>query len=229
MASFKKYLPLALMAVIIIAVWFSGLGNYISIDYFQNNKGYFERLVADYYIPSLVVFSALYIVVTATSFPVASFLTIFGGYLFGVAVAAPLVAVSATIGATIIFLIAKTSFGGFLRQKVRKFYDRVEGEMKNNAFFYLLSVRIVPIFPFFIVNVLPALFNMKTREYVAATFFGILPGTIIYANLGRSLNEIEKPSDLISIDLFLSLALLAGIALLPVLIRKYRGRKLKGA
>ena len=96
--------------------------------------------------------------------------------------------------------------------------------MRENAVSYLLFLRLVPLFPFFLVNIVPAFFDVKTRTYIWTTFIGILPGTMIYVNVGRSLGSVENPGDLVSPDLIISVALLGVAALTPILYKKWKGK-----
>lgn len=124
------------------------------------------------------------------------------------------------MGASIIFLAAKSAIGTTLRQKAGPLYKKIESNMNQNAIGYLLFMRLVPIFPFFLVNIVPALFNIRLIPYVVTTFLGIIPGTFVYANVGRELGTIESLSDLISTETLIAFALLGLFALLPVIIKQ---------
>ena len=132
---------------------------------------------------------------------------------------------SATLGACVLFLIARSSLGSTLRDKASGFYDKFEAEMNENGFNYLLFLRLVPVFPFFIVNIVPALFNMRLSSYALATFLGILPGTTIYVNIGRSLAEIDSLSGLLTPQTIFAFVLLGLFALVPTAIKKFKSKK----
>ena len=221
----RKWIPLAIIAALITLFWISGVGDYLNLENFQSHKTSLQDYVTANFWQSAVVFSFVYIGVTALSLPIASLITFVGGFLFGLVAGSILVAISATIGATLIFKIAQTSVGETLRNRAGNLYRRVEKDMKDNAFSYLLFLRLVPLFPFFLVNILPALFDIKTRTYVIATFFGILPGTIAYVNVGQQLGKIENPADLISPNMIFAISLLGVFALIPVLYSKFKKRK----
>jgi uncharacterized membrane protein YdjX (TVP38/TMEM64 family) len=132
---------------------------------------------------------------------------------------------AATIGASIIFMVAKTSLGETLREKAGGLYKRIEGNMQDNAVGYLLFMRLVPLFPFFLVNIVPALFNVPLRVFVITTFIGILPGSFVYVNVGEQLGDIETLNDLVSRKTLLAFALLGVFALIPTLYKQWKGRK----
>ena len=163
----------------------------------------------------------------ALSLPIASLLTLLSGVLFGVVQGTIFVVIAATTGATIIFIVAQTSLGRTLRMRAGKFYQKIEANMNDNAVGYLLFLRLVPIFPFFVVNVVPALFNVKLRVFLLSTFFGIIPGSAAYVYFGQQLGEIETMGDLASPELMLAFILLGMFALIPTLYKQFKNRKMK--
>ncbi len=162
-------------------------------------------------------------------------LTIFGGFLFGWLVGGAAVALGATAGATTLFLAARSAFGDFLRKRVGGVAARFADGFEKNAFSYLLVLRLAPVFPFFVVNIVPALFNVKLRTYVGATFLGILPGTFAYAYLGQGVDSVllaarragheASVSDLVTPEITIAFAALAFVAAIPVIINAIRGSK----
>lgn len=221
----KKYIPLVIIVSLIAVFWFSGLAKQLTLDNFLNHKDQLNAYIVDNYILSVVIFMGVYVILVALSLPFASFMTLAGGFLFGGIIGTLAVSIGATIGATIIFFVAKSSFGETLRSKAGLLYNRIEKDMNENAASYLLFLRLVPLFPFFLVNIVPALFNIKTRTYILTTFFGILPGTAVYVNVGRSLGKIDNPTDLISKDTVIAIALLGFFALAPVIYQKIKRKK----
>ena len=151
----------------------------------------------------------------ALSLPAATIVSLLGGFLFGRWLGTVLIVSSATLGATAIFGVAKSSFGASLRDRVGPLYHQIAGNMQANAVAYLLFMRLVPVFPFFLANILPALFHVKTRTLAVTTLIGIIPGTFVYANLGRELGTISSLWDLMSMQVLLAFCLLGALALLP--------------
>lgn len=167
--------------------------------------------------------------VSSTSTCIATLLTLLGGFLFGLVQGTLLVVTGATIGASIIFLVAKTSLGSTLREKAGPFYEKIEANMKDNAVGYLLFMRLVPLFPFVAVNVVPALFNVSLRVFILTTFFGIIPGSGVYVYFGQQLGNIESLGDLVSPQVLLAFALLGVFALIPTLYTQFKNRKQQAA
>ena len=225
----KRWIPLTLLLIAMAGFWLSGVGKELSTDSFFVHKDQIQTYINNHFIMALILYFLLYMGVVALSLPFASFLTMAGGFLFGFLTGTVLVAIAATIGATIIFIIAKGSLGKTLREKAGPLYKKVETKMNDDATSYMLFMRLVPLFPFFLVNIIPALFNVRTRTYTLTTFFGILPGTAVLVNVGQSLGEVENPADLISLNILISFALLGFFALIPVLYKKIRKRQMNHA
>jgi uncharacterized membrane protein YdjX (TVP38/TMEM64 family) len=215
----KRFLPVTIFGAIIVTIYLTGLIDLISLDTIKDQRLYLLDLVSKSPVLSVIAFMGLYISTVALSLPIASLLTLLGGFLFGVPLAATVIVTSATIGASIIFLLARTAIGETLRDKAGPFYKKVESNMKQNAFQYMLFIRLVPVLPFFVANILPALFNVKFRDFVITTFIGIIPGTVVYTNIGRELGTITSLSDLISPQTLGAFMLLGLFALLPTFIK----------
>lgn len=225
----KRWAPLIGLAALMIAAFASGLHEKISLQVLQENKDAMLNAVAAQPVVTALGFLAIYIVFVALSLPAATLLTLTGGFLFGPFLGTLYVVTAATIGATIIFFVAKTSLGATLREKAGGLYKRIEGNMNENAAGYLMFMRLVPVFPFFLVNIVPALFNVKPRTYILTTFFGIMPGSFVYVNLGGQLATIENLSDLVSTQTLLAFAMLGAFALIPTLYKQFKNRKKKDA
>lgn len=221
----KRFLPLGLLLIAILGVWVSGLHELVTLDSIKENRDYLQNIVAQHPALSIGAFVFLYSLSTALSLPIATLLTLLGGFLFGGIFGTLYVVISATIGATILFLIARTSFGAALREKASPLYKKVEKNMNDNAASYLLFMRLVPLFPFVLVNIVPALFNIPLRTYVLTTFFGIIPGSFVYVNLGKQLLKINNLSDLVSGQTLLAFGLLGAFALIPSLYKKFKTQK----
>lgn len=216
----KKFLPLSIILIMIVCAWYLGLQDYVNLDTIKSQRSELLNIVSDRPYISILAFVSMYIISVALSLPIATVLTLLGGFLFGRWLGTFLIVISATMGASILFLAAKSAIGTTLRQKAGPLYKKIESNMNQNAIGYLLFMRLVPIFPFFLVNIVPALFNIRLTPYLATTFFGIIPGTFVYANVGRELGTIESLSDLISTKTLIAFTLLGLFALLPVIIKQ---------
>jgi uncharacterized membrane protein YdjX (TVP38/TMEM64 family) len=170
----------------------------------------------------LVGAAAVYTVATAFSVPGAVVLSLGVGFLFGRWVGTAVIVVAATLGATLVFLAARYLFQDAARQRLGTTGRRVIEGFQDNAFNYLLFLRLVPLFPFWLVNLVPALTGIRLRTYVAATAIGILPGTFVFANLGQSLGRIDSLGGLLSPGLLLAFGLLGLLSLVPVLLKRFR-------
>ena len=195
-----------------------------------------------------MVYALTYVAVTALSLPGAAILTILGGFLFGWAVGATATVVAATLGASIIFLVARSSFGDVLARKAGPVLKKIVDGFAEDAFNYLLFLRLVPLFPFWLVNIAPALVGVKLKTFLIATFIGIIPGTLAFAVLGSGLDSIIAaqtatydqcvaaqgaegcaldldPGALLTPQIIAAFAVLGVVALIPVALKRLRARK----
>lgn len=231
----KRFGPIAVIAGGLALGYLMGWHQYFSLDFLAEQRETLTAFVAANYAMALAGFVLLYTLAVAFSFPAASVLTIFGGFLFGWWVAGIAVAFGATAGATILFLAARSAFGDFLRERVGGLAARLADGFREDAFSYLLVLRLAPFFPFFVINIAPALFGVKLRTYVAATFLGILPGCFAYAWLGQGIGSVLDAADreggtvslkdLVTPEITIAFLALAAVAIIPTVIRKWRGRR----
>jgi uncharacterized membrane protein YdjX (TVP38/TMEM64 family) len=175
-------------------------------------------------------FLGIYIIAVAFSLPVALPLTLTGGALFGWG-AIGLVMVGATIGATVVFIAARTAFADLARERAGPFLSRLEDGFSRNAFSYLLALRLIPAAPFWVVNIVPALTRMSPGSFVLATFIGIAPGTTVFVSVGRGFDHILGSGSVPDLQALSSPAILGPLvalgllALLPVAWRRVRARR----
>lgn len=221
----KIYIPLVIILSLLITIWGTGLLDFLTLENIKTHRLELLNIVNENPYISILVFALIYIATVALSLPIASLLTLLGGFLFGVTLGTTVIVLSATVGASIIFLVAKTALGSSLREKAGPFYKKVADNMKDNGFQYMLFIRFVPVVPFFIANILPALFNIKLRDFFITTLVGIIPGTIVYTNIGRELGTLETLSDLVSPQTLLAFALLGVLSLTPTIIKLFKKKK----
>lgn len=232
-AGLWRIVPLALLGVGLIAGYALGWHRYLSLAHIADSRETLRAAVDGHFVLSLCAFFAIYVVAVALSFPVAFGLTIAGGLMFGFGVATATVTVAATLGATLIFLAARTAFGDTLRRRIAGRAAALAEGFERHAFSYLLFLRLVPVVPFFVLNIAPALFRVPLRSFVLATFFGILPATFAYAYLGQGLDEVlaeaitrgELPGlrDIATPKIIAAFVILGGVALAPIAMRFWRG------
>lgn len=217
-----KFIPLVILIGAIFIAYYYNLNEYLNLDSIKTQKEQFQGMIDAKPLLSQMAFIFLYAACVALSLPIATLMTLLGGFLFGLVNGTLLVVTGATIGSTIIFLVAKTSLGATLRDKAGSLYKKIETNMKENAVGYLLFMRLVPIFPFVAVNIVPALFNVPIGVFILTTFFGIIPGTAVYVYFGQQLGSIESLNDLVSSEVLLAFALLGMMALIPTLYSQYK-------
>lgn len=229
----RRYLPIIVIAAGLAAGYAAGLHTYLSLEVLAEKRDTLVAYVKDNFALSLAVYFAAYVLAVAFSFPAASVLTIFGGFLFGWLAGGIVTAFAATIGASAVFLAAKSAFGDVLRRKAGGFLNRLADGFEKDALSYLFVLRLAPVFPFFVVNIAPAFFGVPLRTYLIATFFGILPGTFAYAWLGQGVDSVlvaaseagreVSVGDLVTPEITFAFAAMALVAAIPPVLRRLRG------
>lgn len=233
--SLKRMLPLLILVIGLVLFFAFDLGHYLSWEVVAEYQDWLLGQVAAYGFLAYLIFLVIYAVVTAFSIPLGWVLTVVGGFLFGTVAAAVTVIFGATVGAVCLFLAARYAFYDVLHAKAGPAVLKMEQGFRENALSYLLVLRLVPLFPFWLVNLVPALLDVPLRIYVIATFVGIIPGTFVYASVGNGLGEIlaagERPDAYIIFEphVLIPILGLAVLALIPVFYKAWKARKDKAA
>ena len=221
---FKKHWAKIVLVIIIVAAYIVikelNLQQYLSFEQLRKNKDVLLTFVKHNYALSVLLFVLVYALSAAFSVPGASILTMAGGFVFGAVIGAVAVNVGATIGATAAFLFARYLFGNALQEKYKDRLEKFNREMDINGFGYLLTLRFIPLFPFWLINVLAGLTRVPLTTYIWTTSVGIFPGSLVYAFAGRQLTTISSPKDIISVRILLAFMALALFSLLSVFVRK---------
>ncbi|MBV7256314.1 TVP38/TMEM64 family protein [Pacificimonas sp. WHA3] len=225
----RRFGPLAILVIGLAAFFSLGGAQYLSLDYLSAQYGTLTAYVADNIVVAAIAFAVLYTLVVAISVPGAAPLTIAGGLLFGTLLGGSLTVIGATVGAIIVFLAARTALADLLRRKAGPRVTKLRDGFEKNAFNYLLFLRLVPAFPFFLVNIAAGLFGMRTLPYAAATGLGIIPGTFVFASIGAGAGAVIARGDELSLSgiltdpkVLLPIIGLAALALLPIMIKRFR-------
>jgi uncharacterized membrane protein YdjX (TVP38/TMEM64 family) len=224
-----QYIPiLVLLTVSIISLYF-GVHKYLNFETFKANHEYLEAYIAIRPFASIAVYMVAYVVIVALSIPGAGIMTIIGGFLFGQLVGTGVVVVAATIGATILFISAKLASQEILAKKTGPWVEKMREGFQENAFFYLLTLRLIPLFPFVAINLVAAVFQIPLRTFVVATLVGIIPGTFVFLSIGSALRDIALTPELslntaLKPSVLIALVGLAGLSLLPVIYKKMRSK-----
>jgi uncharacterized membrane protein YdjX (TVP38/TMEM64 family) len=233
--SLRRLLPVAIVATGAVA-GYAFFGDLLTFEALRDNR---ETLIAwrdANYLGAALSFVALYVAVVAFSLPGATIMTLGGAFLFGFAAAAPMVLVAATLGASLIFLAARHGFGEALHARLlaqggQGTLARMERGLRENEVSYLLLMRLVPAVPFFVANLAPAFLGVSLRTFVLTTFFGIIPGTLVYIWIGAGLGEVfarDATPDLSILtepQILGPILALAALAALPILIRTWRRKE----
>ncbi len=221
----RRLMPLAVLVVAGISFVVFGGHRYLTFAALAENRAWLCGLVARWGAGAALVYVLIYAVIVALSVPGGAILTIAGGYLFGTWLGGACAVIGATAGAACIFLAARAGLTGLVRRAGR--FDKLEAGFRANAFSYLLVLRLVPLFPFWLVNLVPALAGVTLRTFLAATFIGIIPATFVYASLGEGLGEVVEQPDLQILFRPAVLAPIIGLALLALVPVWYKRRQLK--
>ena len=239
--------PLCVLLMGITAVYASGAHKYLSLATIAEHREGLMLFVNDHFLWAIAAYAVTYILIVALSVPGGALLTVLGGFLFGWFIAGLTTVIAATVGATAIFFVAQSSIGDNLTRRAGPWIKSFAEGFAEDAFNYLLFLRLVPIFPFWLVNIAPALFNVSTATYIRATFLGIIPGTFAFSIVGSGLDSIieaqqasfdacvaEDGADACNFSLdasaILTPTLVAGfialgiVALIPVILKRLKAR-----
>lgn len=205
----------------------SGLGSYLSLEALSTHRVALTSFVGKNLVLAAGAYVLAYVTAVAFSLPGAVFLTLSGGFLFGATLGTLLTVTGATIGATLIFLFAKTLFGENALDRFGAPAQKLADGIRRNAASYLLVLRLVPLFPFFLVNLVPAFAGVPLMTYVVTTFFGIIPGTAVFSLAGSGLGAVLDqggsitPSSILTPQIVAGLLGLAALSLAAIPIRKW--------
>ncbi len=230
--SMRKLLPIAVILVV-AAVGFATLRDYLTFDTIKDNRfALIEFRYSNYALMSFA-FVGAYIVVVAFSLPGAAVTSMAGGFLFGLFPGSLYNVLAATIGASAIFLAAQMGLGNYLSSKMDTgsgTVKEIRDGLRENEISFLFLIRLVPAVPFFVANLVPALVGVKFRNFVFTTFFGIVPGAVVYTWAGVGLGEVfdrgENPNLGIMLEWYIlgPILGLCGLAALPILVNAIRKR-----
>jgi uncharacterized membrane protein YdjX (TVP38/TMEM64 family) len=186
----RRLWPLAIVVAGLILVFVLGLNREISLESLVRHHAAIERIVAEHSGRAFAAYVLLYITVVAFSVPGALVLTVTGGAVFGTLLGALGAMIGATVGGTIIFLIARGAVGEILIRRAGPTVNKLMTGFRKDAFCYLLFLRLVPVVPFWLVNLVPALAGVRPAQFVAATALGIIPGSFVFAFFGSGLDTV---------------------------------------
>ena len=219
-----KIIIAAVMGLAIGAFFWFDLGAYLTLETVKANRDRLLAFTAEHRAAAVASFVVTYCLVTGLSLPGATILTLVGGFLFGSLLGTVFVNLGATSGATLAFLTARYLLRGWVEQKFGQKLGPIQEGFAKNAFSYLVTLRLVPLFPFFLVNLVSGLTRVRLSTYVIATAMGIIPGSFVYAYAGRQLGTINSLKEIASPNVILAFTLLGLLALVPILYRRFAGK-----
>lgn len=221
---FGKFIIAAVLGLAIGAFFWFDLGAYLTLDAVKANRDRLLAFTDEHHAAAVAGFIVTYSLVTGLSLPGATILTLVGGFLFGSLSGTAFVNLGATGGATLAFLTARYLLRGWVEQTFGQKLGPIQEGFAKNAFSYLVTLRLVPLFPFFLVNLVSGLTRVRLGTYVLATALGIVPGSFVYAYAGRQLGTINSLKEIASPNVILAFTLLGLLALVPILYRRFAGK-----
>ncbi len=228
-----RLIPLLVIVALMVVAYIFDLTDYLSFEVLQKHRQAIVGWIDDRYIVAPLAFMGIYLVSTALSIPGGTYLTLVAGFLFGQPGSTIYVVLGATVGAVIIFLVAKTALGDVLRARAGPHLKKMERGFQKDQVSYMLFLRLAPLFPFWLINIAPAFFGVALWTYIWTTFIGIIPGSFVLAQAGTGLGAILDSDEgftiegILNTDMRIALIALALVALLPIAIRRIRNRKNK--
>lgn len=226
MKRITRWIPLIIIIFALALFFYFRLYKYFTFTELQKNHEFLKQWTAQHYFMAVLIYMVIYIIAVTLSVPGATILTITGGFLFGYIFGTIYVVISATIGACCIFLAVQTALGEWLEKKAARWIRRMEEGFQKNAMSYLLFLRLVPIFPFWAINIVPALLGVRFRTFAFATLIGIIPGSLVYVLVGNGLGSLlelgKKPNlDIIfEPQILIPLLFLGAFSLIPIIYKK---------
>jgi len=227
----KRLIPLIIIVAAMALFFAFDLHRFVSFEALKAHR----MQVLDYYeshrLLTICTFAAAYTAIVALSIPGAIWMTLLAGFLFGTVLGAVVVILAATAGSLIVFLAARYAIGDYLYKKAGPFVRRMEAGFQKNAFSYLMFLRLVPVFPFWLVNLVPAFLNVGSGAFVLATILGIAPATMVFSSVGNGLGAVLDAGGSPDLGIVFEpqiigpLLGLAVLALVPVFLRRARERR----
>jgi len=213
----KKLIIIGTIILLVIVFKIAGFDHYLTLTYLKQQQANFAGLYANNRVTFIAAYMLIYIIVTALSLPGAAIMTLAGGGLFGLVTGTIVVSFASTIGATCACIVARYLLRDWVQEKFGDKLAKINRGVEKEGGFYLFSLRLVPLFPFFVINLVMGLTPIRISTYFWVSQIGMLPGTIVYVNAGRELAKLESLKGILSPGLLISFALLG---LLPIITKK---------
>ncbi len=213
----KKIVLISILILLILTIYFSGFYQFLSFENIKEHLDVIKNYSRENPFKFFFQFVGVYIFITSLSVPGAIVLTLLSGIIFGLLPGTLIVLASGTIGATISFLYSRYIFRDVIRQKFGKQFQTFDRSFRENGNRYLFTLRMIPVSPFVIINILMGLTSIKLWNYIWITFVGMFPGTLFYVFAGLRMSELNSPSEILTLPFIL---LMSGIAFFPYIVKK---------
>ena len=212
----SRFIPIVVLLLLI--GMFLGFGGHhlLTLEELARHRNYLQDQVQGNMIRSIIIFAAIYVAVVAGSLPGGALLSLAAGFLFGQWLGTMLVVASATLGAVLLFLLVDTAFGAILKEKAGPWFQKIRAGFQDNAISYMLFLRLVPIFPFFAVNIVGAMLGIRLTVFGLTTALGILPGSFVFVSAGVGLDAILETGEILNRETQIAFVGLGLVSLLPV-------------
>ena len=220
----QRLIILAVFIAIIFIIKIYDLDTYFTFENLQAQKSTLAQYVDTQYALSAGLFLGLYIIAVAFMIPIATVLTLAGGFLFGSVFGLVFVNIGATTGAIFAFIFARYMLGEKIQSKYTKQLEKFNKELETNKYQYLFSLRFLPIFPFFLVNLLCGVTKLDLKTFVITTSLGIMPGSFVYTYAGSKLASINSMGDIFTKEILFAFILLGSLTLMPTIVKKFKNR-----
>jgi uncharacterized membrane protein YdjX (TVP38/TMEM64 family) len=220
-----RLVALCLFIGIIISMRISPIGQLFSFENFIEHRSHLQAAVAGNYFLAIITYVAIYMALSALSFPGAGIITMAGGFLFGTGLGTLLADIGATSGGCIAFLISRYLIGKPLQERYKEKFAKFNKEFEESGAAYLFTMRLIAVLPFFIANILASMTRVSIKTFAWTTALGIIPGSFVYAYTGAQLNYISSPKDAFSTHVILAFIALILLSVTPIIFRKMRSHK----
>lgn len=219
----QKIIIIALILAIVFICWLANIGHYLNLAFIQQNLATFKTFYAEHTLLTLLGFFMAYVVIIALSIPGAVLMTLLAGALFGITIGTVLVSFASNLGAMLAFLTSRYLLRETVQRRFGRFFDTINTGIERDGSFYLFTLRLVPAFPFFAINLLMGLTKIRTWTFYWVSQIGMLAGTIVYINAGRALGSLNHIGEIATPSILLSFALLGIFPwIVKALLKRYR-------
>ncbi len=222
----KRIIMLAILALLFwVAYKYTEGGRLFTFENLKENRTILKNYVNRNFIKTILIYGLIYVVSISFALPGAAILSMAGGFLFGTLYGVAIINVSATLGAAVSFLAARYLLGDILQARFSEKLKGFNREVKENGASYFLTVRLIPVFPFFLVNIFAGITKISLWKFVITTSLGIIPGSFVFAYAGDNLSKVNNASDVFSREILFALFLLGGLSIIPVIYRKIKKKR----